>query len=66
MKNWKSFVTWVMFAIGYNYALYSGKDEPIVYTTGLFTMVMAIVFIFRADITVELISKFIDNMKVGK
>ena len=66
MKNWKSFATWIMFAVGYNFSLYSGKPEPIVYTTGLFTLVMGVVFVFRTEFTSEIIGKLIDNIKAGK
>jgi hypothetical protein len=40
MKNWKSLLTWLVFDISYNYAVYTGKPEPIVYTTGLFAIIM--------------------------
>lgn len=66
MKNWKSFITWVIFAISYNYAVYTDKSEPIVYTTGLFTILMGIVFVFRNDFTKEAINKLLENIKIGK
>ena len=66
MKNWKSMATWLMFALSYNYAVYADKAEPIIYTTGLFTLVMGIVFVFRAEFTSEIISKLLDNIKAGK
>lgn len=61
-KNWKSFTTWVMFAASYNYAIYTDKDEPIVYTTGLFTLAMGLVFVFRDEFTKEAITKLIESI----
>lgn len=60
MKNWKSLLTWVIFAISYNYAIYTGKSEPVVYTTGLFTLVMGLIFIFRTEMTKDSIAKIVD------
>lgn len=60
MKNWKSLLTWVMFAASYNYAVYTNKSEPIVYTTGLFTLAMGLVFVFRDEFTREAITKLLN------
>ena len=65
-KNWKSILSWALFMVAYNYAIYTGKSEPIVYTTGLFAVFMSFAMMFRADFTKEMIAKLIDNIKLGK
>lgn len=62
MKNWKSLLTWIVFGISYNYAVYTDKSEPIVYTTGLFTIVMGLVFVFRNELTADLVRNTIDKL----
>ena len=59
-KNWKSFTTWIMFGASYNYAIYTDKSEPIVYTTGLFTLAMGLVFVFRDEFTKDAITKLLN------
>ena len=66
MKNWKSILSWSLFMIAYNYSLYAGKPEPIVYTTGLFAVFMSFAMMFRSEFTTEMIAKLIDNIKIGK
>jgi len=63
-KNWKSILSWAMFMAGYAYALSTGKPEGIVYTTGIFAVMMSVSMMFRSEMNTELISKLID--KVGK
>ena len=52
--------------LAYNYTLYTGKAEPIVYTTGLFAVFMSFAMMFRSDFTTEMVGKLIDNIKIGK
>jgi len=66
MKNWKSLISWAMFAVSYNFAVYTSKPEPIVYTTGLFAVLMSFAMMFRADFTKDMISKLIDKIKIGE
>lgn len=66
MKNWKSFISWLLFMVAYNYSLYTDKPENIVYTTGLFAVFMSFAMMFRSEFTTEMIAKLIDNIKLGK
>ena len=66
MKNWKSILSWFLFMLAYNFALYTSKAEPIVYTTGLFAVFMSLAMMFRSEFTTDMIGKLIDNIKIGK
>jgi len=66
MKNWKSLLSWFLFMVAYNYTLYTGKEEPIVYTAGLFAVFMSFAMMFRSEFTSDMIAKLIDNIKLGK
>jgi len=64
MKNWKSLISWAMFAVSYNFAVYTSKPEPIVYTTGLFAVIMSFAMMFRSDFTKDMISKLLDRISL--
>ena len=66
MKNWKSLISWAMFAVSYNFAVYTSKPEPIVYTTGLFAVLMSFAMMFRADFTKDMIAQIINKIKIGE
>ena len=66
MKNWKSFISWLLFMLAYNYSLYTDKPEGIVYITGLFAVFMSLAMMFRSEFTADMIAKLIDNIKLGR
>jgi len=66
MKNWKSLMAWVMFMASYNFAVYTGKPDSIVYTTGLFAVLMSFAMMFRADFTKDMVAKLVDKVSLGR
>ena len=59
-------MAWTMFMASYNYTVYTGKPEAMVYTTGLFAVFMSLAMMLRSDFTAEHIGKLLDNIKLGK
>ena len=62
-KNYKSWIAFFTFLIAFIYAVFSDKPEPVVYTTGLFFLVVTIAFMLRSDQLLELIKAVVERFK---
>jgi len=65
-KNWKSTVAFFVFIAVYVYAISTNKTNEIVETSGYIALYSSIFMMFRSDFTAELLSKLVDNIKIGK
>jgi hypothetical protein len=65
-KNWKSTLAFFIFIGIYVFAIMNSKPEGVVETTGHIALYSSIFMMFRSDFTTDMISKLIDNLKVGK
>jgi len=66
VKNWKSTVAFFIFISIYVYSIYVGKPANIIEVVGYIALYSSIFMMFRSDFTTELLSKLIDNIKIGK
>lgn len=62
-KNYKSWLAFFAFLIAFLYAVFADKPEPVVYTTGLFFLVVTIAFMLRSDQLLDLIKVVIERFK---
>lgn len=65
-KNWKSTTAFFVFVGVYVYTIIEGSSDPVVSTAGTIALISSITMMFRSDITSDMISKLIDNIKIGK
>jgi len=66
MKNWKSTVAFFIFISIYVYSIFVDKSADVVEVVGYIALYSSIFMMFRSDFTTELLSKLIDNIKIGK
>ena len=66
MKNWKSTLAFFLFIGIYLFAIYKDKSADVLEVVGYIALYSSIFMMFRSDFTTELISKLIDNIKIGK
>lgn len=64
--NWKSTLAFFVFIGIYVYAIMSTKSDGVVETAGFIALYSSIFMMFRSDFTTELLTKLIDNIKIGK
>jgi len=62
-KNYKSWFAFVTFLSAFAYSVFSDKPEPIVYTTGLFFVVITIAFMLRSEELLQLMKIVIERFK---
>jgi len=66
MKNWKSTLAFFIFIGIYVYSVIVTKSDNAIDTAGYVALYSSLFMMFRSDITKELLSKLIDNIKIGK
>ena len=66
MKNWKSTLAFFIFIGIYVYTILKTMPEGLVETAGFIAFYSSIFMMFRGDFTSGMISKLIDNIKIGK
>jgi hypothetical protein len=66
MKNWKSTLAFFVFVGIYVYSIAVDKPSNIIEIVGYIALYSSIFMMFRSDFTSELLSKLIDNIKIGK
>jgi len=65
-KNWKSTLAFLVFVGIYVYVAYDKRAAPIVEIAGYIALYSSIFMMFRSEFTTELLSKLVDNIKIGK
>jgi len=65
-KNWKSTVAFFIFIGIYVYTIIKGSTSDVVETAGYIALYSSLFMMFRSDFTAELLSKLVDNIKIGK
>jgi hypothetical protein len=66
MKNWKSTLAFFIFVGVYMFSIFKGKTAPIIEVAGYIALYSSIFMMFRSDFTTDLLTKLIDNIKIGK
>ena len=66
MKNWKSTYAFFIFVGVYVFTIVKNMDPTIIETTGFVALYSSLFMMFRSDFTTELLSKVIDNMRIGR
>ena len=66
MKNWKSTLAFFIFVGIYIYSIAVDKPSNIIEVVGYIALYSSIFMMFRSDFTKELLSKLIDNIKIGR
>ncbi|MFK5937735.1 MAG: hypothetical protein QM497_04970 [Sulfurimonas sp.] len=66
MKNWKSTITFFIFISVYVYSIAVNKTSSIIEVTGYIALYSSIFMMFRSDFTKDMLSKLVDNIKIGK
>jgi len=66
MKNWKSTIAFFIFIGVYVFAIMNSKPDGVIETTGYIALYSSIFMMFRGDFTTDIISKLVDNIKIGK
>jgi len=66
MKNWKSTIAFFIFVGAYIYAMYFNKEVGIVEVAAYVALYSSLFMMFRSDFTKDMISKLLDNIKIGK
>ena len=66
MKNWKSTLAFFIFVGIYVYSIAVDKPSSIIEIVGYIALYSSIFMMFRSDFTKDLLSKLIDNIKIGK
>jgi len=66
MKNWKSTLAFFIFVGIYVYSIAVDKQSNIIEIVGYIALYSSIFMMFRSDFTTELLTKLIDNIKIGK
>jgi len=66
MKNWKSNLAFFIFVAVYVFSIYKDKPSDIIEVVGYIALYSSIFMMFRSDFTTELLSKLIDNIKIGR
>lgn len=64
MKNWKSTFAFVIFVGVYVYSVIS-KDSKVIDITGNIALISSIFMMMRSNITKDIFSKLVDNIKIG-
>lgn len=62
-KNYKSWIAFFVFMGAYAYAVYSIKEEPIIYTTGIFFILISFGIMLRSEQLMELLKILIERFK---
>ena len=65
-SNWKSTLAFFIFIGIYVYSMYVDKSASIVEVAGYIALYSSIFMMFRSDFTTELLTKVVDNIKIGK
>ena len=66
MSNWKSTLSFVIFVGIYIYSIYDGRDSSVIEIVGYIALYSSLFMMFRSDFTKDMLSKLIDNIKIGK
>ncbi len=65
-KNWKSTLAFFIFIGIYVYAIMNSKPNGVIETTGFIALYSSLFMMFRSDFTTDILTKLIDNIKIGK
>ena len=65
MKNWKSNTAFFVFVLAYPFTILYKFNSEIVSTSGTIALVAMTLMMFRSKITTDIISKLVDNIKIG-
>ena len=66
MENWKSTGAFVIFVVAYVFAVYTGMSIGVIEAAGFIALYSSLFMMFRSDFTKEMLTKLIDNIKIGK
>jgi len=63
MKNWKSTSAFFIFVGIYIYSVISNRAGDVVETAGYVALLSSLFMMFRSQITTDMLSKIVDNMR---
>lgn len=66
MKNWKSTLAFFIFISVYVYTIYMDRNFNVIDTAGNIALLSSLFMMLRSEMTTNMISKLIDNIKIGK
>lgn len=62
-KNYKSWIAFMVFLGAYIYSVWFIKEEPIIYTTGIFLILVTFGIMLRSEQLMELLKILIERFK---